>query len=185
MRAIRDSRFASLLTAFVVLIACVRAPSVHAETSLEYQVKAAFLYNFAKFVGWSDGTFESDSDPFHLCVLGEDPFDGALHAVLKDRKAQGRALELRIGDEISDPRTCHVAFVPAGRDPDVAQILQDLRGGGVLTVGESESFAEVGGIIRLYLEETKVRFDVNIGRADEEGLKVSSQLLKLARRVTK
>jgi hypothetical protein len=171
--------------ALAVVLACGRVPSAQAEGSLEYQVKAAFLYNFAKFVGWPTGSFESESEALRLCVLGDDPFGGALEAVLKDRTAQGRDFDLRFGDDIADPIACHVAFVPAVRDDAVAQILQDLRGGGVLTVGESEAFALAGGVIRLYLEEKKVRFDVNVGRADDEGMKVSSQLLKLARRVVK
>ncbi len=185
MRRIRDCKLARLITAFVVMWACVRIPPAQAEGSLEYQVKAAFLYNFAKFVGWPRGSFESNSEPLRLCVLGSDPFDGALHAVLKGRTAQGREFDLRFGPEVEQPSDCHIAFLPEARDADVAQILQDLRGTGVLTVGESEKFAEAGGIIRLYLDDKKVRFDVNIGRADVEGVKVSSQLLKLARRVTK
>lgn len=185
MRRIRDSRCACLLAALAVVLACTRVPGAHADASLEYQVKAAFLYNFAKFVGWPKETFESNSASLRLCVLGDDPFGGALDAVLKGRKAQGRGFDLLFGAEVTDPSICHIAFVPAARDVNVAQILQDLQGDGVLTVGESEKFFEEGGIIRLYLDEKKVRFDVNIGRADVEGVKVSSQLLKLARRVTK
>lgn len=86
----------------------------------------------------------------------------------------GPKLDLVTGEAVSDLSSCHMAFIPAGSDERVAQILQDLRGVGALTVGESKAFAEAGGIIRLYLDEQKIRFDVHIGRAAEERLKISS-----------
>ncbi len=174
-----------LLMALAMVMAFARVPQARANDALEHQVKAAFLYNFAKFVGWSQGTFESETEPLRLCIIGDSPFEGSLEAVLKGRTAQGRELKLATAGEVTDPSSCHVAFVPANRDAQVAQILQDLRGNGVLTVGESDAFAAAGGIIKLYLDDKKVRFDVNIRRSDEEGLKISSQLLKLARRVIK
>jgi len=164
--------------------ACLHPAPLHAQESLEYRVKAAFLYNFTKFVGWPKEAFETVDTPLSLCVAGENPFGGVLEDMLHDRTAQGRVLLLRLGDDVGDPQTCQVVFVPRTEDDRVAQILQKTRGRGVLTVGESQAFADAGGMIRLVLEDKKVRFDVNVSRAGEDGLKVSSQLLKLARSVS-
>ena len=163
--------------------ACLHAGPACAQETLEYQVKAAFLYNFTKFVGWPRDAFATADTPIELCVVGRNPFGDGLRDMLRDRRAQGRALALRSGDEVEDLGACNVVFIPLSEDAEAARILQKTDGRGVLTVGESQAFAEAGGMIRLLLEDKKVRFDVNVARAAEERLKVSSQLLKLARSV--
>jgi hypothetical protein len=172
------------LVVAAMAVACLHPRPAAAQETLEYQVKAAFLYNFTKFVGWPRDLFAAPDSPIVLCVVGRNPFGGSLYDMLRDRTAQGRGLTLRIDDEVGDVGDCNVVFVPRSEDAAVAQILQKTVGRAVLTVGESQAFAEAGGMIRLLLEDKKVRFDVNVAQATEERLKVSSQLLKLARSVS-
>lgn len=159
------------------------------QASLEYEVKAAFLYNFAKFVGWPDTAFDAADAPIVFCVMGRDPFDGRLERVVTDRTANGRRIEVRSMSAAASGSGCHLAFFNESQTVDVARIVQISAGAGpgapVLTVGESERFAESGGMIRLLVEEGRVRFDINAAIAERAGLKLSSQLLKLARRVEK
>jgi hypothetical protein len=159
------------------------------QASLEYEVKAAFLYNFAKFVGWPDTAFDAADAPIVFCVMGMDPFDGRLERVVTDRTANGRRIEVRNMTAGARAEGCHLAFFDESQKVDVARIVQISAGAGpgapVLTVGESEGFAEAGGMVRLLVEEGRVRFDINAVIAERAGLKLSSQLLKLARRVEK
>ena len=158
-----------------------------AQASLEYEVKAAFLYNFAKFVEWPDNAFSTEDAPIVFCIVGANPFDGALERVISDRTAHGRRILVRETAEPA-PGSCHLVFVAGSEDGRVAQVVQSTQsaqGAPVLTVGESEAFNDAGGMIRLVVEEGGVRFDINAAIAEHAGLKFSSQLLKLARNVVR
>jgi hypothetical protein len=157
-----------------------------AQPSLEYDVKAAFLYNFAKFIEWPPKAFAADDAPLVFCVLGENPFQDKLGRVVNDRTANGRRIAVRPMPPGAPTDGCHLVFVAAAEDERVARLVQTLHstdGGPVLTVGESDHFAGAGGMIRLVIDEGRVRFDINVAAAEQAGLKLSSQLLKLARKV--
>ena len=159
-----------------------------AEANLEYEVKAAFLYNFAKFVEWPSTAFATPEAPLVFCILGPNPFDGKLDRVVNDRTANGRRIEVREGVAVAQTSGCHLVFVPENQAETVARLVQasaPVPGAPVLTVGETDGFAEAGGMIQLVVDEGRVRFDINASAAEGEGLKLSSQLLKLARRVEK
>lgn len=144
----------------------------------EYQLKAAFLYNFSKFVQWPPDRFADDSSPLIIAVLGQNPFGDELDKVVRDRRVNGRAIEVRLLESAADIPSAHIVFVPAGSE---ALLGAGRPGGpGVLTVGESAGFAARGGIIRFTLIEEKVRFEIDRGSAEKSGLNISGQLLKLA-----
>jgi hypothetical protein len=147
----------------------------------EYQVKAAFLLNFARFVQWPDTG--KTGGPFIIAVLGRDRFGSALEEAIRGKSVNGQELELRHVSRSDDLRGCHVVFVSSSEDRHTAEILRKLSGTCVLTVGETEDFTQAGGVIRLLLDGSHVRFDVNRGAATKNGLKVSSKLLSLAREV--
>ena len=156
------------------------------QSHLEYEVKAAFLYNFAKFVEWPRTAFVTDDAPLVFCIVGRDPFDGSLEHIVDGRTANGRRIDIRDNVNFGDANMCHLAFVPQAEDERMARIVHAFHsdsGGTVLTIGETDRFAQAGGMIRLIIDEGRVRFDVNIVSAERAGLKVSSQLLKLARKV--
>lgn len=166
-----------------VAVLVLSAGSVQADSALEYHVKAAFLYNFSKFVDWPEGAFATNEDPINLCLAGGDPFGEVLDGTLKGRTVNGRKVIVHRDREALAHGRCHIVFVATTSGEPLARVMQQVGATGVLTVGESDAFYELGGIIRFLVRDGKVRFDVNASEAEAAGLKVSSQLLKLARMV--
>jgi hypothetical protein len=151
-----------------------QAPS-HAD---EYRVKAAILFNLAKFVEWPKEAFANASAPLVLCVLGADPFGSLLDHTLKGRLIEGRSLVAMRITEVTPG--CHMLFVSATERKHLPVIADQLGGKSVLTVGEDDAFTEEGGMISLALDGERVRFGINSRMAERAGLKVSARLLSLA-----
>ncbi len=162
----------------VFLAATLAAPGQDGAPT-EYQVKAAFLYNFGKFVEWPPGALPADS--FAICVLGEDPFGPELDRLIEGKSVHGKKLGAHRLGRAEEAGKCQVLFVSASENGRLAHILASVRGRSVLTVGDTEGFAHRGGIINFRLVENKVRFEINLDAAERAGLTVSSQLLKLAK----
>jgi hypothetical protein len=165
----------------LLLAALLAAASVRAAAP-EYQVKAAFLYNFARFVEWPPAALEGGT-AFHLCVLGEDPFGPVLADTVRGKMVHDRPVELDRPESLDEAATCHLLFVSASHAPQMPRLLAALAGRSVLTVGDTPGFAADGGMIGMDVESSKVRFDVNAQAAQRANLRISSQLLKLATRV--
>jgi hypothetical protein len=146
----------------------------------EYQVKAAFLYNFAKFVDWPVEALPESSTDMILCILGEDPFGTDLEETVQGKLVNGRRLGIKRFKSPSGLKGCHILFISSSEGNRVAEILATLRGASVLTIGEMERFARLGGIINFTMEDNKVRFEINVDAAAQAGLKISSKVLKLA-----
>lgn len=148
------------------------------------QVEAAFLYNFAKYVTWPAGAFAAADDPLAIGLLGEDPLGEELaRTVAREKPVQGRALRLVRGRTAAELAHCHIIFIGKSEEPWLAEHLAALRGAGshALTIGEAETFLTAGGVIRLVVEQNKVRFDINVRAAERAELTISSKLLSLAR----
>jgi hypothetical protein len=167
-----------------VLAACLLAGAAGAQTPSplvrEYQIKAAFLYNFAKFTDWPSEVLPETSDTLTLCLFADDPVSEALESI-KGKTVKGRRLTIRRIEPGTDLDSCHVLFIGSAEEKRSLQLLQRLQGSSVLTVGEIEHFAEAGGIINFFVERNKVRFEINVSSAEKARLKLSSQLLGLAR----
>jgi len=146
-----------------------------------YEVKAAFLFNFAKFIDWPTGSFATPQSPFAICVLGQDPFGNILDDSLRGKMIGARPLAVRRIKDKAEARTCQVVFVSSTESAHLAEILGSLGGANSLIVGETNGFAASGGTIEFTLEENHVRFNINIDAADRSGLKFSSKLLALAK----
>jgi YfiR/HmsC-like len=156
--------------------------SADAQASLEYEVKAAFLLNFAKFVEWPANAFSSPNSPLAICILGKDPFGRALDEIVRGERIGGHpAIVRRMAEAGVAAKTCQIAFIAAGVR-NVPAILRAF-GPGVLTVGEQENFLVDGGVIRFAIENRRVRFDINRTAAQGAGLRLSSQLLMVARSI--
>jgi len=155
--------------------------AVQAQTSGEYQVKAAFLYNFAKFVDWPGEAFSDGSAPLVIGVIGNDPFGGALDSAINGKNIGGRRLTVRRLKWGQDLRSCHILFISSSERQRLPQIIQSLRGSSVLTVGDMGQFNQQGGMINFILEASKVRFEINSRGADQARLRISSKLLALAK----
>jgi len=179
-------RYAGLTGLLLGVAVCVGFTALQraaAEAVLEYEVKAAFLLNFTKFTDWPTSAFANPDSPLTICILGRDPFGRALDDVLQGEEVDGHKLAVRRISQNPEPQACQVLFVGNG-EKEVRKILGGL-GRGVLTAGDGEGFIRDGGIIAFVLENRRVRFDINQSAAEAAGLKLSSQLLSVARSVQK
>ena len=155
-----------------------------ANTPLEYEVKAAFLFRFAQFVEWPADTFKEASEPFTYCTIGDDPFHGALERTLTGKTIGQRPLRVKHLSGEGKVGECQVLFVggPADRK-HVAETLATAGTLPILTVGEADQFVENGGAIGFCTEDNKIRFEINLDAAGKAGLKISAKLLALAKMV--
>ena len=152
-----------------------------AQTASEYDVKAAFLYNFTKFVDWPPDAFP-DPGSLKVCVLGENPFGASLQTIAGELVGNRKLTVMRT-DSLARPAGCQVLFISRSEREHVSQILAAVKDSPVLTVGDTKGFADEGVIINFVLEGSKVRFEVNTDSAERAGLKISSKLLQLAKRI--
>jgi hypothetical protein len=164
----------------LVLAGCAGAPLARAEVAKEYQVKAAFLFNFTKFVDWSDASAPRADAPIVIALLGRNPFGDELQKVVRDRKVNGHAIVVLQLTTTVGAGPLQAVFVAAGEERRFERELAALQRLGVLTVGESERFGALGGIVNFTTVDDKVRFEINAAAAESAGLKISAQLQKLA-----
>ncbi len=146
----------------------------------EYLVKAAFLYNFAKFVEWPDDAFTDSSSPIKLCILGDDPFGVAIESI-RGKTVRGRKLIIKFISRAANLESCHILFVSTSEKDKLELVFQHIKNLNVLTVGDAPHFTSCGGIINLFKVKTRVKFEINIDAAKAAELKISSKLLKLAK----
>ena len=175
-----------LLTSVSLRVACllpglVLNPSARAQSPGEYEVKAVFLYNFAKFVEWPPNFPSEGNDPFVIGILGQDPFGAAVEQALLRKTINGRPLAIKRVKHAQDTRGCQILFISASESKRLKAHLAQLKGDPVLTVGDTENFAQEGGVIAFTLEDNRVRFEINVDAAQRAGLRISSRLLSLAK----
>lgn len=176
VRAVR-----SLLVALAALAPCVALAGAEPEgQEKEYQLKAAFLFNFAKFVTWPESAFSGRNAPLVIGVVGPDPFGAALEKTLEGKSIGERRIEVRRFDDARDAKKSHILFIARSNAERLAETIGALEGAPVLTVGEDEEFTLRGGIIRFLTLDNRIRFEANSESARKAGLGLSSQLLKLA-----
>ena len=177
----RKKRVVAGVAALLAIALPVAPTRSFAQAALnEYQVKAAFLYNFARFVEWPAGTFASASSSFKFCVFGKDPFGKSLEEALAGKRIAEHRVELVRARKISELEGCQVVFVSASDSVRPFDVVAGLKSRNVLLVGEEEDFASAGGTIQFFLQDNRVRFVINPDAASRAGLKVSSKLLALA-----
>lgn len=145
----------------------------------EYRVKAVFLYNFVQFTEWPANAFADAKAPLVIGVLGNDPFGSALDETIAGERIHDRKLIVKRSHKLDDLKDVHLLFVSASEEKRVDSIIAAFQTRPVLLVGESEGFAQRGGIIRFYLANNKVRFVINPTAAKQRGVRLSAQLLKL------
>jgi YfiR/HmsC-like len=162
----------SLLAAVIVALAV--APARGQDPPLEYQVKAAYLYNFLKFVEWPARAVNGS---LTICIAGRSPFGDALDDIVRDESIEGHAIAARVA--AAPQPGCNVVFVP--HDVPAAEFLRAARTAPVLTVGESADFIAQGGVINFVRDAGMIRFEIDQEAATRAGLRISSRLLRLAR----
>jgi hypothetical protein len=149
----------------------------------EYQVKAAFLLNFAKFIDWPQAAFKEPRSPVTLCILGEDPFERSIDEAVRGQTLGERPFAVKRVTQIQKDEPCHILFVGSTERERFERILGGVKNLPILTVGEDEEFARASGMINFIVENNKIRFEVNLEAAERAGLKFSSRLLQLAKTV--
>ena len=184
-RPIRGRRWQAavclLVLSIVYLVSASPAPAQNALP--EYQVKAAYLFNFLKFVEWPDEAFPDPLAPILIGVVGEDPFGNSLAQVVTGKTVQGRDIVIRVYRSGEDLRGAHILFISASERKKIPAIVAALRGTSVLTVADSDGFLECGGMIQFLSENNRIRFAINVDAARKGKLKMSSKLLSLAKLV--
>jgi len=174
----RPRLFLSITLAAVVAIVC--GPSkVCAEKRSPYEIKAAGLYNFARFVQWPSEVFPDTGGSVIIGILGEDPFDDILKRTIKGKTVKGRKLSIRHFGEVDSIDSCHILFIGPDR-LDLERIFARTRGMKLLTVGETEGFASKGGMIGFVIRDNKIRCEINTNAVERSDLKISPKLLKVA-----
>jgi len=167
-----------VLTA-ALLLAAVSGSSAQNAPRTEYEIKAAYLFTFGRFVEWPPRP-AGDESPFTICVLGVDPFGPALDATIADGTLRGKkAVGKRIA-EASEAAACHIVFISASEERRLDAIIRELGHAQVLTVSDMPGFVDRGGMIQFVSAGNRIRFEISLLPARDAGLTMSSELLKVA-----
>ncbi len=169
-----------------VVAACLLASltRANAPAHTEYEVKAAYLYNFGRFIEWPQNSAASQESEFAICVLGHDPFGPALDATISGEKIGGKNVVARRISKAQEAAGCRVIFITPAKGGQMKGILAALGNSGVLTVSDMPMFVDDGGMVQFVMTDERVRFEINLTAARQAGLNLSSELLKVAAKVT-
>lgn len=147
------------------------------------QVKAAYLYNFSRFVRWQESSAEG-ADSFAICVLGKSPFGNALSSIVAGETIGGKAIVTKNITSTQEAGSCGILFVSTSEEARLKQVMLAVRHSPALTVSDLPGFVNRGGMIEFVNQGGKIRFEVNVAPMKDAGLTVSSELLKVAIKVT-
>ncbi len=177
MRLNALSRGRSFASSVLCALLLLTAPA-HAEAPVEYRLKAAFMYNFTRFIEWPQ-PLESGRRYMDLCILGDNPFGSSLDAI-SGKQIRDKSLRLREHSEPGELDGCQLVFISRSEEAHLLDILARLADMPVLSVSEIDNFSHRGGIIHLMVVNNKVQFSINLDAAERAGLHISSKLLNLA-----
>ena len=164
--------------ALVLLTVLSSLPVLAQSNPTEYDVKAAYLYNFGKFVKWPESATKGPN--FLICVIGEDPFRGALTATVTGEKVNGKPATVVHLDSSRGASDCNILFISRSERYRVRRELESIDAAGTLTVSDIPGFTDDGGMIEFVNQSGRIRFDINLAAAQQAGLNLSSELLKVA-----
>ena len=167
----------------IALLAICDGTGASADGSLEFAVKATFLYKFAPFVDWPDFAFASPTSLFNLCLVGDDPFGGLVDQATAGRQIGARPIVVRHLHTIDGPEGCQIMFVANSNAQSAQKVLEIVRGAAVLTVTDSITNGTARGVIHFIILDNRVRFDIDDNLAAQDHLTISSKLLSLAHTV--
>jgi hypothetical protein len=163
----------TVVVGFVCNAAAQQQPS-------EYDLKAAFLFNFAKFVEWPSEAFAETNSPIVIGILGKNVFGDTLEKIINNRKVNNRGFEFRHFDSTSETTNCQILFISSSEKNDFAKIISALHNASVLTVSEADGFLKAGGMINFLIEGKNIKFQISDEAAKKARLRISSKLLSLA-----
>jgi hypothetical protein len=165
------------------LIVCLLLASAAGQVQRadEDRVKAAYLYNFAKFVEWPSTSFAGSGGPMLICSIGDERLTDALQQTARGKQAQGRSIEIKEVAAVDELKSCRILLIAFRDKGRIAPILRSVQLANILTVGQSEEFIRLGGIINLTRHENNIELEINPKAAETAGLKISSRLLAVSR----
>jgi len=150
--------------------------------SREYAIKAAYLYQFGRYVQWPPDAFANEEAPLVIGILGQAPFGNILDEIARTKRIEKRPIVIRRFATMNEYKPCHILFVVESTDSvNAAAVLEKVKNAPVLLVGEEPEFAAKGGVVNFFLDENNVRFEINVEAARQRQLKISSKLLSLAK----
>ena len=180
----RSSRIGTRLACAALVLVASCTPAERAlgaqQEPTDSEVKAAYLFNFLKFVDWPEDPAKDSQSPWVLGVVGETAVGEDLKQLVSGKSVRGRELEVRKVSAPADLRACHILFIAASEKKRLPAMLAELRGASVLTVADMDHFVESGGMIQFVIQDSRVRMAIDVGAASRAHLKVSSKLLSLA-----
>ena len=168
------------LVGLVVCVFALGGPATTARAQSEDQIKAAFLFNFARYVEWPDEAFASGSAPVRICMAGAGDFASIVSQAVGGKSVGERAVDVVSDMSLDDAGGCHILYVGEGLAAGAGAVASSVSGGHVFTVADREGFAASGGIANFIRADNKIRFEINPSAAKQAGLKISSRLLRLA-----
>lgn len=184
-RRIRAGAIAAVAVLLTMIVCATVASGATADRApTEYEVKAAYVFYFAKFVNWPGDAFPARNAPLIIGVYGNEDFGTLLSSVVKNKTIQERPISIRILKSPAEMRNCQIVYISAAELKRSKQMIESLRGRAYLTVTETDSGSKERGIINLFVEGDKVQFEVDIDGAERSQLQISSKLLRLARGTT-
>jgi hypothetical protein len=173
--------FKKTVSFFVVWLCSLNALALDA--AKEYEIKAAFLFNLGAFVTWPARSFDNADSPFHICVLGNDPFGERLDVITAGQKISAHPVKiLRVSDTVQ-AQSCEILFISDSEQLRVQAIFDNLQGRPVLTVGDMDNFVIRGGMVQFYPRNNKIRLMLDPETFSEAGLKPSAHLMRISKRV--
>ena len=181
---IRGGISRSVLAVAALILLSVGVVSAQGPARTEFEIKAAYLFTFGRFVEWPPRPARDDAG-FTICVLGTDPFGAALDSTLADGLMHGKKVVAKRIAKPEDANACHILFISASEERRLTAIVQSLNQTDILTVSDIPQFAMRGGMIQFVATGNRVRFEINLTSAREAGLTMSSELLRVASAVRK
>jgi hypothetical protein len=152
-------------------------PGAQSEQPTEYEVKAAYLFNFARFIEWPAEAFEDSTSPITIGILGEDPFGQVLEQTIDGKTVRGRPIVVL---RSRGYESCHILFIGLSEKKNLNKVLERLSESSTLTVSDLEDFATRGGMVGFVINDNKIRFEINVDVVERSRLEISSKLLKVA-----
>lgn len=162
------------------LLLLIGTQDIRVQVSREYQLKAAFLFNFCQFVDWPAEAFSSPDAPLIIGVLGQNPFGSYLEETVSGERIDGHPVEIKYYKETNEVNDCHIVFISGNDVKEASDGIAAVKGKSILTIGDQPGFLKQDGMIRFMNQQNKIRFEINVEATRSAGLEVSSKLLRLA-----
>lgn len=170
---------------FTLFLIIVWANNSHSQMGFtvyptEYQIKAKYLYNFARFVDWPEKSFQNPDSPYVIGIIGSDPYGIDLEKTVEGKQVKNRKFKIRRYQNLDSLSTCHILFIGTESRARLLQIFEKIKNFSILTVGDEKNFAKDGGMINFVIKKKRIRFEINMATVKRSHLKMSTNLLKMA-----